>query len=132
MEIRSSVLTKGGRTPEEIIDAIESGMREGMALVKQSTGKDIQVGFIVLAQRGGTAEQSLESAKLAVKYAKRPGSLICGFDLAGSEICHSVLKHKEALEYVKKHGMNLTVHAGETAVSETISGVESIKAALAL
>lgn len=132
LEIRSSILSKGGYTPSQIVDGIEAGMREGMAWVKQTQGFDMNVGLIVLAQRAGTPEQSLESAQLAVDFAKKPGSLIRGFDLAGSEGQHTVLKHAEALKYVKAHGMNLTVHAGETATSGSISGVDSIKAALSL
>ncbi len=129
LEIRSSILSKGGATPQDIVEAIEAGIKEGQAWARQARGIDMNVGLIVLAQRAGTPEQSLESAKLAVELAKRPGSLIRGFDLAGSEGQHTVLKHAEALRYVKRHGMKLTVHAGETPNSQGMSGVDSIKAA---
>lgn len=129
LEIRSSILAKGGATPEQIVEAIETGIREGTAWVKKHRGFDMNVGLIVLAQRAGTPEQSMESARLAVEFARRPGSLIRGFDLAGSEGQHTVLKHAEALKYVKKHGLKLTVHAGETPNSQGMSGVDSIKAA---
>ena len=132
LEVRSSILSKGGSTPRQIVDAIQTGIHEGEAWAKANKGIDMNVGLIVLAQRAGTPEQSLESAQLAVQFAKEPGSLIRGFDLAGSEGQHTVLKHQEALKYVKAHGLNLTVHAGETESSQGMSGVDSIKAAMSL
>lgn len=132
LEIRSSILAKGGATPDQIAEAIQQGMREGMAWVQRHHGYAMNVGLIVLAQRAGTPQQSLESAQWAVELRKQPGSLIRGFDLAGSEGQHTVLKHADALRYAKAHNLPLTVHAGETESSEGISGVDSIKAALAV
>lgn len=132
IEIRSSILSKGGSQPKDIIAAIESGIREGQQWAKESMGLPIKAGIIVLAQRAGSAEDALKSAKLAVEHSKRKGSLICGFDLAGSETGHSVEKHKKALEYMEAQKLNVTVHAGETGESQALSGVESIEKALEL
>ncbi len=135
LEIRTSILKKGG-TPQEIVEAVEAGIREGQAWVQQHKGYVMQAGVIILAQRGGSPADSLESAKLAVDLAKRKSSLIRGFDLAGSETDHAVDKHADAIKYFVKHGkplgLGLTIHAGETPDSEGGSGVDSIKKAIAL
>ncbi len=132
LEIRSSILARDGQNPEIRVKAIEAGIKEGMSAVEKLHGYKLSTRLIVLAQRAGTPAESLESAEWAVRLSQQPGSLICGFDLAGSEGSHSVEKHAEALRYVKVNGLPLTVHAGETPVSEGISGSESVKAALAL
>lgn len=136
-EIRSSILSKDpDSTPRQLVEAIEAGIREGIDEVRRKKGWTMQAGLIILAQRAGTPEQSLESAKLAVQLSNRPHSMIKGFDLAGSEGSHSVLKHEDALKYFnrygKRKGLKLTIHAGETPNSEGYSGVDSIKQALAL
>ncbi len=134
LEIRSSVLKKGG-PPEEIIEAIEAGMREGMAWVKKYKHYNMKTALIILAQRAGSPEESLTHAKLAIKMAKKPGSLIRGFDIAGDEIKHAIDTHKKTLQYFKRYGksigLSLTVHAGEVPVSENNSGLESIRKAIA-
>lgn len=132
IEIRSSILSKGGATPQQIVEAIETGIKEGQQWAKENLNLPVKAGLIVLAQRAGSPEASLESAKLAVEFSKRKGSLICGFDLAGSEAGHSVVKHKEALDYMENHHLKVTVHAGETDASQALSGVESIEKALEL
>lgn len=133
LEIRTSALNKGG-PPEAIIQAVEEGMREGMAWVKATKGYDMQTCLIVLAQRAGSPADSLRHAKLAVKLARCPGSLIRGFDVAGDEIKHSIEKHVKAIRYIKKHGkplgLSLTIHAGEVPISENISGLDSIRKAV--
>ncbi len=131
LEMRASILNKGG-TPAEIVDAIEAGIRDGMAWVQEHKDWTMKTGLIILAQRAGSPEDSLETAKQAVTLAKRPGSLIRGFDLAGSETDHPPARHTEALRYAKQHGLKVTIHAGETEQSAGISGVKSIKQALNL
>lgn len=130
-EIRASILHKGA-PPETIVKAIEEGLQEGMAWTKKHLGKSIQSGIIILAQRAGSPEDSYQSAELAVKLSRQKGSMICGFDLAGSETDHSPLRHAKALRYADKNGLPVTVHAGETENSGEISGVESVKQALRL
>ena len=137
LEIRSSILSKDPEsTPKQLVEAIEAGIRDGVEEVHRTRGWTMKAGLIILAQRAGTPEQSLQSAKLAVKLASRPDSLIRGFDLAGSEGQHSVLKHAQALKYFNRYGkpkgLKLTLHAGEVSHSEGYSGVDSMKQALAL
>jgi adenosine deaminase len=129
LELRASILNKG-RPPEEIVAAIESGMRSGMAWVKAHKGYEMTTGLIVLAQRAGTPEESLKTAQLAVELSKRPNSLIVGMDLAGSETDHAVSHHASALRYAEEQGLNITVHAGEIEQSQGMSGLDSVRKAL--
>jgi adenosine deaminase len=129
LELRASILNKG-RPPEEIVGAIESGMRAGMAWVKAHKGYEMTTGLIVLAQRAGTPEDSLRTAQLAVELSKNPNSLIVGMDLAGSETDHAVSHHASALRYAEANGLNITVHAGEIEQSQGMSGLESVRKAL--
>ena len=133
LEARTSILNKGGE-PKEIVEAVEEGLREGTSWVRENYGYNIRAYLTVLAQRAGTPEDSLKSAKLAVELAQRPDSMIHGFDLAGDESKHSIEHHAPALKYIKtegpQHGIGLTIHAGETKSSGSISGVESIRKAI--
>jgi adenosine deaminase len=130
-EVRASILHKGAE-PDKIVSAIEKGLKEGIQWVKENYGRDIKAGLIVLAQRSGSPEDSLKSAEWAVKLAQKRGSMICGFDLAGSETDHAPLRHQKALRYVKAHHLPLTVHAGETETSSCYTGAESIRQAIQL
>lgn len=129
MELRASILNKG-RPPQEIVEAIEAGMREGMIWVKAHKGYDMKTGLIILAQRAGTPEESLKTAQLTLELTKRPNSLVVGMDLAGSESDHSVSHHAEALRFAEKQGLNITVHAGEIEKSQGLSGAESVRKAI--
>lgn len=131
MEVRASILHKGD-TPEKIVQAIEAGLKEGMAWVKETKGWEMKTGLIILAQRAGSVEDSMESARLAVALSKKRGSLVRGFDLAGSETDHAPQKHAKALRYVQKYNLPLTVHAGETASSGAMSGTDSVRQAVKL
>lgn len=135
LEVRSSINYKDHLPAREAAEAIERGMRAGVEQVEKRHGFRMGVGLIVLAQRAGPPEKSLEAAKLAVELSKRPDSLVRGFDLAGSESDHAVDKHAKALRYFakygKRRGLGLTIHAGETERSEDLSGLDSVRHALA-
>lgn len=130
---RTSILNKGGE-PREIVEATEEGLREGSEWVQENYGYNMRTYLTILAQRFGTSEESLKTAKLAIELAKRPDSMIRSFDLAGDESKHSIEEHAEALKHVKKEGpqvgVYLEAHAGETKFSGNISGVESIRKAI--
>ena len=130
---RTSILNKGGE-PKEIVEATEQGLREGAEWVLKNHGYNMQTYLTILAQRYGTKEDSLKTAKLTTELAQRPNSMIRSFDLAGDESKHSIEEHAEALKYIKKEGpqvgVSLEAHAGETKSSGKISGVESIKKAI--
>lgn len=70
----------------------------------------------------GTA--SLELAKLSVKLAHEEKLPIVGFDIAGEEAGYPAADHFAAYQYVHKHFIYKTVHAGEA------NGPESIFSAL--
>ncbi len=140
LEIRSSILSKGDDAPEDIVRAIETGMREGMAWAETNLNKTVTSRLIVLAQRAGKPADSLKSAQLAIDLSKQPDSLIVGFDLAGSESKHPVTDHAEAFQLIQAYNqavpidkqLGITIHAGETDASGKDSGIDSIRNAIAL
>ena len=66
----------------------------------------------------------MELAKATVKLRDESDIPIVGFDIAGSEWGHPADEHKQSYDYVHKHFLHKTVHAGEA------SGPESIFSAL--
>lgn len=103
----------GGLGLDETVEAILSGFAEG----KASTG--IEVRLIVSAMRN--AGRSVEVAELAARWASAG---VVGFDLAGPEEGYPASAHLAACEVAWRHGVHLTLHAGEGA------GLESIRDAL--
>ncbi len=132
---RTSILNKGGE-PKEIVEAVEEGLREGTAWVKENKSYNIPAYLTTLAQRHDKSKDSLKSAKLTIELAQRPDSMIRSFDLAGDESKHSIEEHAEALKYIKKEGpqvgVSLEAHAGETKFSGNITGAQSIRKAIEL
>ncbi len=63
---------------------------------------------------------SLELARAAVALRKNSQVQIVGFDLAGSEYGYPASTHEESYQYVHKHFLNKTVHAGEAYGPESI------------
>jgi adenosine deaminase len=120
--------------PEEVVHAIEAGLKSGTRWVEEHRGYRIGTGVIIAAVRNDSPKMTLDAAKLTVELAKRPGSLVRGFDLAGGEADHAVTEHAAALKYMVDHGkplgLGITVHAGETPHSGDLSGLGSISAAL--
>lgn len=130
---RTSILNKGGK-PKEIVEAVEQGLQKGSDWVQKNYGYNMRSYLTTLAQRYGSKEDSLKTARLTTKLAQRPASMIHSFDLAGDESKYSIEEHADALKYIKKEGAKvgvfLEVHAGETKSSSNISGVESIRKAI--
>lgn len=65
---------------------------------------------IVCGLRSHAPETTLEMARLAVEYRDRG---VCGFDLAGGEDGNPVRDHVAAFDHAAKHGLPITIHAGE-------------------
>ncbi len=65
-------------------------------------------------------EASLELARAAVLARDEYGLPVVAFDLAGEEAGYPAEDHREAFEYVHKHFMHKTVHAGEAYGPESI------------
>jgi adenosine deaminase len=63
---------------------------------------------------------SLELAKAAVEIRDRHAIPIVGFDLAGEEAGYPAEDHWEAFDYVHRHFIKKTVHAGEAFGPESI------------
>jgi len=63
---------------------------------------------------------SLELAKAAVEIRNRRGVPIVGFDLAGEEAGYPAEDHQQAFDYVHRHFIKKTVHAGEAFGPESI------------
>ncbi|MDD3013218.1 MAG: adenosine deaminase family protein [Candidatus Gastranaerophilales bacterium] len=127
---------------KEMMEATLRGVRDAQEHLKDELGFKQIVKIIILAKRHYSPEKSLENAKIAVELAKN-NNMIVGFDLAGSEAENTVLKHKEAIKYAVDHGLNVTVHAGETpnsidktpnseGIKYELTGAESIKEAINL
>jgi len=105
--------TAGGLGLDDVVEAILAGFAEGQA------ASGIEVRLIVSAMRN--AARSVEAAELAARWASAG---VVGFDLAGPEDGYPASAHLAACEVAWRHGVHLTLHAGEGA------GLESIREAL--
>jgi len=63
---------------------------------------------------------SLELARAVIAIRNRTDLPLVGFDLAGSEAGYPAEDHKDAYDYVHRHFMKKTVHAGEAYGPESI------------
>lgn len=109
---------QGGLSLDEAVEAVQLGIEEGEDDAERQ-GHSIRVGQLVTAMRH--ADRGLEIAKLAVAHRDRG---VVGFDIAGAEDGFPASRHREAFDYLAKHYMPVTVHAGEAA------GLDSIRGAL--
>ena len=106
MEVRYSPIlhTSGGLKLTQISDAV----LDGLAAAERDF--DIRTGVIICGIRNMDPAHSLQLAELAVAYKHRN---VLGFDLAGSELGHPAVDHKEAFDLALKNNLNITIHAGE-------------------
>lgn len=125
-------------SPETILTSIRQGIREAQEDLSK-VGYTQNVRVIVAAKRHGRAGEPIETivaramkdAQLAVHHAKHdPDKLVVGFDIGGDESRYPLYHFKDVIRYVKKQGLPVTVHAGETPRSGPISGADSVKLAL--
>ncbi len=77
----------------------------------------MQVYLIFATLRHFSEEQSLELARLAIKYA---GKGVVGFDLAGDEASYPLQPHISAFQLARSHGLGITIHAGEAKGPESV------------
>ena len=110
---------QGGLSLEQIVAAVDGAMAEGQA----RTG--VEVRLILCTLRHFSAEQGLEVAALAARFAAAPGSAVVAIDLAGDEANFPIAPHVQAFAYAAEHGLSLTAHAGEA------SGPASVRETLA-
>ena len=111
---------QGGLTPQQVVDAVQAGLEEGMAEAA-AAGRPIRVGQIVTALRHGSAAEW--TADLALANRDRG---VVGFDVAGAEAGCALAPHVPALHRLRQASFPVTIHAGEAA------GLDSIADALHL
>lgn len=99
--------TDGGLSLREAVEAVQSGIDQGMALAADS-GTPIVVGQLVTAMRH--AMRGMEIAEIAVE--KRDHGVF-GFDIAGAEAGYPPILHLEAFEFLRQKNAHFTIHAGE-------------------
>lgn len=102
--------TARGLRASEVLDAALEGMAEATTSLAASAAPPITTRIIVCGLRSHPAETTLDMAALAVAYRDRG---VCGFDLAGGEEGNPVRDHVGAFDYAAKHGLPITIHAGE-------------------
>lgn len=100
---------QNGLALEAVVEAVQAGFARGMRDAA-SAGRSIVVNTIVCAMR--TETRSLEIAQLAVRM-RDVDPRVVAFDIAGAETGWPPSLHSEALAYVRRHHMHLTIHASE-------------------
>jgi len=113
MEVRYSPVlhTDKGLKLTQISDAVLKGLADA------ERAFDIKTGVIICGIRNMDPASSLQLAELAVAYKHRG---VIGFDLAGSELGHPAVNHKQAFDLALKNNLNITIHAGEAYGPESI------------
>ncbi|MEO8510812.1 MAG: adenosine deaminase [Chloroflexota bacterium] len=96
------LLTDGGLTLDEAVEAMLAGFRRG------SDRLPITIGLIVSAMR--QAARSVEIAELAVRHRDEG---VVGFDIAGPEAGHPPTRHLDAFQLIARENFHFTIHAGE-------------------
>ena len=96
-----------GLSLEEVVESVNTGFREGEALVA-ARGGQIRVTALLTAMRH--AAKSTEIAELAVRYLDDG---VSGFDIAGAEAGYPPTRHLDAFEYLRRENSHFTIHAGE-------------------
>lgn len=97
-----------GLSAAEAIEAVRDGLAEGVAAAA-AAGHQISARQIVTAMRH-VPEPTTEIAELAVAY--RYDS-VCGFDIAGAEDGFPPTRFLASFDYLRRHNMEFTIHAGE-------------------
>ncbi len=131
---------------EEVMEAVDRGLRRARDQINRAVPEGeppFEYGIIVCAMRfftknfsqyfrklfeahpySSSAEvarlASLELAKAVVRFRGESDVQVVGFDLAGAEMGNPAALHQEAFDYVHRHFMNKTVHAGEAYGPESI------------
>ncbi|CAM4863333.1 unnamed protein product [Rotaria socialis] len=109
-------LTADKLQPEEVIEAINCGLRRGM----KEYNVDVRTILCCVRQN---PEWSMEIVKLADQY--RSAGVV-GIDLAGDEHNYPIHPHIPAFKRAVELGIHRTIHAGET------GSVESVRQAIEL
>ncbi|GAB2968104.1 adenosine deaminase [Nocardioides montaniterrae] len=95
---------QGGLTLEQVVAAVELGLREGM----EAAGDVIVCRQLLTAMR--QAAPATETADLAIAWRDRG---VAGFDIAGPEDGFPPSRFLDAFEHVRRANGHFTIHAGE-------------------
>jgi adenosine deaminase len=109
--------TEHGMAAEAAVEAVVGQVRRSCAELP------INVGVILCSLRHHTRRESMQTARLVVRYA--PDG-VAAFDLGGDETGHGLAPHLDAFDHVRQAGLPFTVHAGEA------GGPASVREVLAL
>lgn len=102
-------------SPEEAVSAVVE------AAVTAGRRHAVGIGVILTALRHFSTEESLETAKLVVRF-RQDG--VVAFDLGGDEAPFPLAPHLSAFEHVRDAGLPYTVHGGEGAGSGSVRQVQ--------
>jgi adenosine deaminase len=120
LEIRTSAIGKGAPA-DDILQAVSDGINQARKELS-AKGFDQKARIIVLSQRHHSPLESMKHAVLAEEWAKKPGSLVVGFDVAGPEDGYPISFHEMAIKYAANSPhLKVTVHAGETPGSKLVA-----------
>lgn len=103
--------TAGGLKVEEVVESVLSAMKAA------ESKYNIYSGLILCAMRHESVSKSIDVVNLAKNYMDKG---VVAVDLAGNESDFPPELHKEAFDLAYKYGINITIHAGETGISENI------------
>ncbi|MBN2408018.1 MAG: adenosine deaminase [Elusimicrobia bacterium] len=95
----------------EVTEAVIKGVLRG------EKEFSIKCGIILCLYRSTSLEDSMETARCAVKYRKER---VCGIDIAGDETRYPLDDFVKPVEFCKKEGINITIHAGEASGPQNI------------
>ena len=98
---------RGGLTMAQAVEAVRDGLAEGMAACA-AAGRPIVVQQLVTSMRHG--DPTLSVAELAVAYRR---DSVAGFDIAGAEDGFPPSRFAAVFEYLRRHNVQFTIHAGE-------------------
>ena len=101
--------TKKGLTMEAVTEAMLEGYRLG------EVGTGLRVNTILCGMRN--QDKSQQVAKLVVKYRDKG---VVGFDIAGPEKGFAPTLQKDTFDYLRRHDIPFTIHAGEADGPESI------------
>lgn len=101
--------TKKGMQMAQVVEAMLEGYRQGEAM----TG--LKIGTILCGMR--QLDKSQEVAELVVKYRDHG---VVSFDIAGPEKGFAPTLQKDTFDYLKRHEIPFTIHAGEADGPESI------------
>ncbi len=104
--------TKEGLSQSQVVDAVISGVKEGM-----KKNPSIEVKLLLCMMRGGTKEMNRETVEVAHRYF---GNVVCGIDLAGDESHYPCSLYEDEFALARSYHIPFTIHAGECGSIENV------------